>query len=103
MSLAELRGLVRHGCHVTWHMTSVGLHRTLIGVCSTLKENCTNIRKLKQCQIKYQTMVAINPKPKEYGQRSSQRRRRRDGVGGTGYENSNNPHLQNEAKSKLFL
>ena len=79
MSLAELRGLVRQGCHVTWRMTSVGLHRTLIGVCSTLKENCTNIRKLKQSQIKYQTMVEINPKPTEYGQRSNQRSRRREG------------------------
>ena len=84
MSLAELRGLVRHGCHVTWHMTSVGLHRTLIGVCSTLKENCTMkpihvVRKLKQSQIKYQTMVEINPKPKEYGQNSSLRSTRREG------------------------
>ena len=64
---------------MTWRMTSVGLHRTLIGVRSTLKENCTNIRKLKQSQIKYQTMVEINPKPTEYGQRSNQRSRRREG------------------------
>ena len=77
--LAELRGLVRHGCHVTWRMTSVGLHRTLIGVCSTLKENYTNIRKLKQSQIKYQTMAEINPKPKGYGQNSTLRSRRREG------------------------
>ena len=37
MRLAELAGLVRRGGHVIWHVTCVGLHRTLAGISRTLK------------------------------------------------------------------